>query len=105
MDMSSQEIRIPLNEVVAVLQDLNEFVVSLDQLGSRMALGTADEHTIGNFILDWDVARRLARARSVISVALDEQLSREDNLEIDDLCEQGRFYADSAGYPSPNQSS
>jgi hypothetical protein len=68
-----------------------------------MVLGTADEHTIGNFILDWDVARRLARARAVISAALDGQLSREDVLEIDDLCEQGRFYTDSAGYPSPDQ--
>jgi hypothetical protein len=96
MDMSSREIRIPLNEVVAVLKDLNEFVVSLDRLGSRMALGTADEHTIGDFILDWDVARRLARARAVISVALHEQLSREEVLEIDDLCEQCRFYPDSA---------
>ncbi len=34
MDMSSREIRMPLNDVVTVLQDLNEFVVSLDRLGS-----------------------------------------------------------------------
>jgi hypothetical protein len=32
MDMSSREIRMPLSEVVSVLQDLNEFVVSLDRL-------------------------------------------------------------------------
>ncbi len=31
MDMSSREIRMPLSEVVSVLQDLNEFVVSLDR--------------------------------------------------------------------------
>ncbi|MET9515792.1 hypothetical protein [Streptomyces sp. NPDC002994] len=105
MDMSSREIRIPLNEVVAVLQDLNEFVVSLDRLGSRMGSGTADEYTVGKFILDWDVARRLSRARNVIDVALDEQLSEEANLEINDLCEQGRFYTDSVGYPSADQSS
>ncbi|MGW2705370.1 hypothetical protein [Streptomyces sp. NPDC001340] len=92
MDMSSREIRMPLNEVVAVLQDLNEFVVSLDRLGSRQASGTADECTVGKFIVDWDVARRLASARRVISVALDAQLSEEDNAEIDALCEQGRFY-------------
>lgn len=105
MDMSSREIRIPLAEAVAVLQDLNEFVVSLDRLGSRQASGTADEHTVGTFIDDWDVARRLARVRHVISVALDEQLSKEDNLEIDALCEQGRFYTDNVGNPSPDQSS
>ncbi|WP_329428023.1 hypothetical protein [Streptomyces sp. NBC_01268] len=63
MDMSSREIRIPLNDVVAVLQDLNEFVVSLDRLGSRMGSGTADEYTVGEFILDWDVPRLLSRAR------------------------------------------
>lgn len=92
MDMSSREIRIPLDEVVAILQDLNEFVVSLDRLGSRQASGTADDQTVGTFIADWDVARRLARARHVISAALDAQLSEEDNAEIDARCEQGRFY-------------
>ncbi|MCW8100440.1 hypothetical protein [Streptomyces tauricus] len=82
----------PLDEVVAVLRDLNEFVVSLDRLGSRQASGTADEHTVGMFVADWDVARRLARARRVISDALDAQLSEADNAEIDALCDQGRFY-------------
>ncbi|MFE1413644.1 hypothetical protein ACIGFK_34005 [Streptomyces sp. NPDC085524] len=105
MDMFSREIRIPLNEAVAVLQDLNEFVVSLDRLRSRQASGTADEYTVGKFIDDWDVLRRLARARHAISVALDEQLSEEENAELDALCEQGRFYTDSVGYPSPDQSS
>ncbi|WP_328939703.1 hypothetical protein OG288_41955 [Streptomyces tauricus] len=83
----------PLDEVVAVLRDLNEFVVSLDRLGSRQAFGTADEHTVGMFVADWDVARRLARARRVISDALDAQLSEADNAEIDALCDQGRFYS------------
>ncbi|KUO20167.1 hypothetical protein AQJ91_15380 [Streptomyces dysideae] len=104
--MSSREIRIPLDEVVAVLQDLNEFVVSLDRLGSRQASGTADEYTVGRFVADWDVARRLAHARRVISVVLDEQLSEEDNAEIDALCEQGHFYgADDAISPSADRSS
>ncbi|WP_327721354.1 hypothetical protein OG381_42800 [Streptomyces sp. NBC_00490] len=92
MDMSAREIRIPLDEAVAVLQDLNEFVVSLDRLGSREASGTADDSTVGRFVADWDVARRLAHARRVISVALDEQLSEQDNAAIDALCDQGRFY-------------
>lgn len=106
MDMSSREIRMPLNDVVAVLQDLNEFVVSLDRLGSRQASGAVDEYTVGKFIADWDVARRLAHARRVISVALEAQLSEEDNAEIDALCEQGRFYGtDSAISPFTDQSS
>lgn len=105
MDMSSREIRMPLTEVVAVLRDLNEFVVSLDRLGSRQACGTADEYTIGRFVADWDVARRLARARHFLSVALDTQLSEEEIAEIDALCDQGRFYGtDSAIDPSSDQS-
>ncbi len=92
--MSSREIRIPLGELVGVLRDLNEFVVSLDRLGSRQASGTADEHTVGTFITDWRVAPRLAHARGVISAALDAQLSEAENLAIDDLCEQGRFFSD-----------
>ncbi|ORT57115.1 hypothetical protein [Streptomyces sp. CB03238] len=104
MDMSSREIRLPLNEVVAVLQDLNEFVVSLDRLGSRQASGTADERTVGQFIADWEVARRLARARRVISAALDAQLSEEDNAEIDALCDQGCFYGTDSSSPSTDES-
>jgi len=94
MDMSSRELRLPLDEAVEVLRDLNEFVVSLDRLGSRQADGAADERAIGTFVVDRDVARRLSRARRVISVALDEQLTPEENAEIDDLCEQGRFFGD-----------
>lgn len=106
MDMPSREIRMPLSAVVTILQDLTEFVVSLDRLGSRQASGTADEYTVGKFIADWDVAPRLARARRAISVALDAQLSEEDNAEIDALCDQGRFYGtDSAISPSADRSS
>ncbi|MEU9161883.1 hypothetical protein AB0D29_16630 [Streptomyces sp. NPDC048424] len=81
---------------MAVLQDLNEFVVSLDRLRSRQGAGTADERTVGQFVDDWDVLHRLAQARRVIDVALDAQLSEEENLEIDELCEQGRFFGDRA---------
>ncbi|MFE4977393.1 hypothetical protein ACFRAR_35450 [Kitasatospora sp. NPDC056651] len=92
MEILPREIRMPLDEVVAVLRDLNEFVVSLDRLGSRQAAGTADESTVGRFVADWDVARRLASARHVIGVALDAQLSEEEIAEIDALCDRGRFY-------------
>ncbi|MER5904870.1 hypothetical protein ABT150_33045 [Streptomyces mirabilis] len=105
MDMSSREIRMPLNEVVAVLQDLNEFVVSLDQLGSRQAFGTADEYAVGKFIAGWDVARRLSRARRVISVALDAQLSEDENAGIDALCDQGRFYGTHSATSTPTDQS
>ncbi|MFH9823479.1 hypothetical protein [Streptomyces bobili] len=98
MDLSSREIRLPLDQAVAVLLDLNEFVVSLDRLGSRQADGTADEHTIGKFIADWDVTRRLARARGVIGAAVDEELTGEEQLEIEELGEEGRFYTDNVGY-------
>ncbi|TCR26831.1 hypothetical protein [Streptomyces sp. BK205] len=102
--MSAREIRMPLSEVVAILRDLNEFVVSLDRLGSRQASGSADAHTVGTFIADWNVAPRLARARRVISLALDAQLSEEENAEIDALCDQGHFYGtDNAASSSTEQ--
>ncbi|WP_129837621.1 hypothetical protein [Streptomyces sp. RFCAC02] len=102
MDMSSREITLPLGEVVAMLRDLDEFVVSLDRLGSRRASGTADESTVGAFVADWDVARRLARARRVIGEALDAQLSDEENAEIDALCDQGRFYGTDSAPAAPD---
>ncbi|MFJ4890268.1 hypothetical protein ACIP5U_09955 [Streptomyces sp. NPDC088788] len=92
MNVSSREVRLPLDDVLTVLRDLNEFVVSLDRIGARQASGTADDSTVGAFVTEWDVARRLARARRVIGVALDAQLSTEENAEIDALCEEGRFF-------------
>ncbi|MFE5138899.1 hypothetical protein ACFRDV_14700 [Streptomyces fagopyri] len=41
---------------------------------------------------DWDVARRFACVRRVISLALDAQLGQDDGTEADALCDQGRFY-------------
>ncbi|MFF0139457.1 hypothetical protein ACFYRN_23785 [Streptomyces sp. NPDC005227] len=101
MNVSSREIRLQLDEVLTVLRDLNEFVVSLDRIGSRQASGTAVDSAVGAFVADWDVARRLANARRVISVALDTQLSEEENAEIDALCEQGRFYGTDGPASSP----
>ncbi|MGW6392171.1 hypothetical protein ACWFR1_17095 [Streptomyces sp. NPDC055103] len=105
MDMSSREIRMPLSEAVAVLRDLNEFVVSLDRLGSRQASGTADDRTVGTFVRDWNVARRLADARGVIGAALDEQLSEEEIAELDALCDQGRFYGSDGAASAPTDQS
>ncbi|WP_369184595.1 hypothetical protein [Streptomyces sp. Y1] len=105
-DLPAREIRLPLDQLVSILRDLNEFVVSLDRLGSRQAAGTADARTVGEFVADWDVARRLARARQLLGVALDEQLTPEENALVDELCEQGRFFgarpAD-AGAPGPRR--
>ncbi|WP_093801887.1 hypothetical protein [Streptomyces sp. Wb2n-11] len=95
--MSSREIRIPLDELVGVLRDLDESVVSLDRPGSRQASGTADEHTVGTFVADWRVAPRPSHARGVIGAALDAQLSEAENLAIDDLGEQGRSFGDRSG--------
>ncbi|MFJ7205991.1 hypothetical protein ACIQWR_20945 [Streptomyces sp. NPDC098789] len=92
MDMTSREVRIPLDQAVEVVQGLNELVVSLDRLVSRLGAGTADESTIGTFVLDRNVLRMLARARQVVDVALDAELSEEENLEVDALCERGRFF-------------
>ncbi|GLY39104.1 hypothetical protein Amsp01_051280 [Amycolatopsis sp. NBRC 101858] len=63
MDSPGRELRLPLDEAVEVLCDLNEFVVSLDRIGSRQAGGAADDETMGRFVADWDLAGRLARAR------------------------------------------
>ncbi|MFG3166028.1 hypothetical protein [Streptomyces sp. NPDC048200] len=101
MNMSSREVRLPLDDVLTVLRDLNEFVVSLDRIGSRQASGTADDSTVGGFVTEWDVARRLAHARRVIGVALDAQLSAEENAEIDALCEEGRFFGADGAARSP----
>lgn len=88
-----REIRLPLEDLVSVLVDLNEMVVSLDRIGSRAGAGTADLWTLGRYVDDGDLARRLSRSRGVLSRVLDEQLSESENEEINDRCERGGYYA------------
>src|SRR4051812_2919593 len=65
-------VTIPLDHAVAIFRDLECFVVSLDRISSREASGEAGPEMLHQFIYDWLVGYRLARARGVLGDAVAE---------------------------------
>ena len=82
-------------------RQLDVVVVSLDRLGSAYhddpeRLRDATDA----FIRTWHVFQRLAFARRLLSEALDQGLSEEESLELDDLL-QMPHWTESAPTPPP----
>lgn len=66
-------IRYKRSTILAILRDLETIVVSLDRLGSTYESDRAPEYArrMVEFIHDWEVFHRLARARTLLSAPFD----------------------------------
>jgi hypothetical protein len=73
-------VSIPLEQGIEIARLLTSVVVSLDRVGSRMAGGDADVHTLEQFMSEWLVAPRLSRASGVLWDAI-AQVIGEDTVE------------------------
>lgn len=72
------------SELIEVLRDLDMIVVSLERIRSNYADGDADTYNrvMNEFMRQWDVARRLSKARSTLS----QHFSRQrDEYDMDEL--------------------
>ena len=80
--MSDRQFVFNKEELVSILRDLNLIVVSLDRIGSANTELGEDEHNalLADFITDWDVFRKLASMRSVLSEPFSDE-SDSDKLE------------------------
>lgn len=99
MTNSEDEIVVQRRDLITVLRQLEMVVVSLDRIGSAMADTSEVEQALvlREFIFDWDVFRRLAKARGVLG----EYFSRE--LGPDDLEELERELHDVPCWSASNQ--
>jgi len=83
--MSGEFVQFDKDEISRILSDLDEIVVSLDRIGSHWGFRTSDQEHFeieSRFLSDWDVFRKLARARSI----LEEPFSREKGADgMDEL--------------------
>ena len=86
--MNKDKVKYNSKDIISILRDLNMIVVSLDRIGSEYSIHPdrkSDEELNGllaDFIFEWNVPKRIARARKI----LDEAFSRElDNDEMDEL--------------------
>jgi hypothetical protein len=69
MGRSKTQVTYPRKKVLAVLQTLEEFVVSLDHIGSASYEMTSAEHAaaLTDFIQRHKIFRKLAQARTILS--------------------------------------
>jgi hypothetical protein len=69
MGRSKNQVAYPGKDVLAVLRTLNEFVVSLDHIGSASYDMTRSEHVaaLADFIQRHKIFRKMAQARTILS--------------------------------------
>ena len=76
-------------DIIKVLEDLNMIVVSLDRIGSEYSEheGRKNDEELNalltDFIFDWDVNRKLAKARKVLDAAFSRELGDGDMDELE----------------------
>ena len=76
-----KDIKLASNEADALLDILEEIVVSLDQIGSRQASGEDPERKwLQEYFTTGGATRRLAQARGIVLEAF-HQVHTEDELE------------------------
>lgn len=73
------------SDIVQVLRDLNILVVSLDRIGSFSHDLSRSEAAalLGDFFDAWDVGRRLARTRRILSKPFSTELGDDDMDELE----------------------
>ena len=91
----SQDDRVTVNlaDAVEALRDLNEYVVSLDRILSRIGTGGHDPEILLDYVVDRNVMHRLAHLREVVGAALDAVSGKE---EADQIAESSYRYTDKA---------
>lgn len=80
----SEYAKIPLLQAEDALQDLNEYVVCLDRILSRIGAGEAGADILLDYVVDRNVLRRLAELRTVLGDSLKEQVGED---RVDEIAE------------------
>lgn len=73
--------RLSLVDALELFFDMNEFVISLDRISSRITWG-ADPQLLLDYIADRDVFQRLAKARGILGAAVESVIGEETLEEI-----------------------
>jgi hypothetical protein len=79
-DDAGQFVSIPLSRAIETARLLESIVISLDRIGSRIAGGDADAHTLDQFMTEWLVGPRLSRTRQHLWTAI-AQVIGDDEVE------------------------
>ena len=93
---ADRSVSIPLDQAVETARLLESIVISLDRIGSRMARGDADAHTLDQFVTEWFVGPRLSRARVKLWDAIAQVIGEE---AVEEIAETTPRFPD----PVPNE--
>jgi hypothetical protein len=82
MSTEEREVSLPLAAAIELFRDMEEFVVSLDRIRSRIAFGQASPHIMMDYMVEREMFQRLAKARRVLSDLLEPVIGEEALEEI-----------------------
>lgn len=89
--MEPSSVEIPLRDAIEAARDLNEYVVCLDRIFSRLGTGEYRPEILADYIVDREVMQRLARLRETVFDAVEAVIGAD---EADALAESAYFYQD-----------
>ncbi|WP_322748732.1 MULTISPECIES: hypothetical protein [unclassified Frankia] len=78
-------VMIGIDDAIDAFRDLNEFVVALDRIGSRIEGGGRDPALLFGYVVEHDMGRRLAHLRRVVGDALEAAIGED---EVDRIGEE-----------------
>jgi len=83
-------VEVPTDDLLAAFRDLEEYVVSLDRILSRIDFG-GDPSLLARYVSDRDVFRRLAKARARLTDLLEPVVGSDS---LDRVAEEAYKYSD-----------
>ncbi|MEW2303823.1 hypothetical protein AB0958_28305 [Streptomyces sp. NPDC006655] len=86
----TQGIPVDLAGFTDLFRDLEEYVVSLDRVLSRIGAG-ADPRVLLDYVVEYEIPARLARAREFVGNSLEEAIGAE---ALEEIAEQVEGYRD-----------
>lgn len=90
MSPKEGQVCIPLADAMELFRDMQEFVVSLDRIRSRIAFG-ADPQILVDYVVDREVFQRLAKARGLFADLVASEIGEE---QMEEMAEAVPVYPD-----------
>lgn len=87
--MSKEKVQYDRRQIIGILKDLNQIVVSLDRIGVEYADLTdrkSDDELnaiLADFIFKWRVFNKLAKARMILDTAFSRELGDDEMDELE----------------------
>ncbi|YCK33569.1 hypothetical protein ACNF49_05575 [Actinomadura sp. ATCC 39365] len=83
------EVTLRLPDAIEHFSDLEEFVVSLDRIRSRIAFADASPQILVDYMVDRELFQRLARARGLVGDAVEAVIGAA---RLEEIAEEGYVY-------------